>query len=97
MNCKQEILKGLCIGLGQSIAGILILTIFGKKIYKYMIKSCKELDDQLKTEKTNENPDLYMQKLYNETVKDKQTSSEECLLSDGETIKIKPKIILKKL
>jgi hypothetical protein len=97
MNCKNEVLKGVCFGFGQSIAGIIFLTIFGKKIYKYMIKSFKEIDTEVETKVETECiPDLNMQKLYNDTIKEKEVTSDEYLLSDGETIKIKPRFILNK-
>jgi hypothetical protein len=89
MNCKNEILKGVCFGIGQSIAGVLFLTFFGKKIYKYVVDSVNEMEQR--QEKVE---DLNMQQMYNDTIKEKDVNSDECLLSDGETIKIKQKISL---
>lgn len=93
MNYKNEVIRGICFGIGQSIAGLIVVSLFGKTIYRYVIKSCQAIETEQNVEKT----DLDMQKMYNETVKDDK-ASEECLLSDGETIKIKqPKIILKRI
>jgi len=95
MNCKNEVLKGICFGFGQSIAGVLFLTFFGKKIYKYVVESIKSIEDDKKQDNVAE---LNMQQMYNNTINQKETSSnsDECLLSDGETIKIKPRISLKR-
>ncbi len=91
MNCKNEVLKGICFGFGQSIAGIIFLSFFGKKIYKYVVESI----NQIEQDKKENISDLNMQKIYNETFNEKEvySNSDEYLLSDGETIKIKPKII----
>ncbi len=92
MNCKNEVLKGICFGFGQSIAGIIFLSFFGKKIYKYVVESI----NQIEQDKKENISDLNMQKIYNETFNEKEvySNSDEYLLSDGETIKIKPKINL---
>lgn len=96
MNYKNEVIRGICFGIGQSIAGLIVVSLFGKTIYRYVIKSCQAIDAE-NNEPNVEKADLDMQKMYNETVKDDK-ASEECLLSDGETIKIKqPKIVLKRI
>ena len=96
---KHKVIRGICFGIGQSIAGLIVISLFGKSIYRYVIKSFNEIESEKKeqTDETSKTDVVDMQKMYNETVKDDK-ASEECLLSDGETIKIKqPKIVLKRI
>lgn len=99
---NSEFFRGFCFGLGQSVAGIIIIGIFGERICKYIVDIMKDIDNKKNsTDKT----DLTMLTIESpQSIKSTQTTQiesmkncEESLLSDGETVQIKPKITLKKL
>ena len=87
---NSEFFRGFCFGLGQSAAGFIIIGLFGERICKYIINTIEK--KQIKENDENKT-DLTMQNLYSKCIK----NYDESLLSDGETIQIKPKINLKKL
>lgn len=87
---NSDFFRGFCFGLGQSVAGIIVVGIFGEKICKYIYYTMKDFETK---EKKTEKTDLTMQNISTEHIK----NCDESLLSDGETIQIKPKITLKRM
>lgn len=85
---NSEFFRGFCFGLGQSVAGIIIVGVFGERICKYVFNTMKDIE---KKETKLGKEDLTMQNIPTDQIK----NCDESLLSDGETIQIKPKISIK--
>lgn len=79
----NEFFKGLLFGLGQSVAGIIVVTFLGKSICKYVYYSMKEFETQeiKKNIQETKPPETKLKIKVNRSI-------DESLLSDGETIQI---------
>lgn len=86
---NSDFFKGFVFGLGQSAAGVIVISIFGKSISLYILKMFKEIEKQEDNKRKNI-IEVPSQNKY------EKKDTEESLLSDGETIQINRNIRLQK-